>query len=110
MSILDSTYDSKIQLGFLWDVKVEWYKYGAANVIQKQLQELLNSDVKWIEEVEHSWDHNKLIEALKSMLPPQATALNGLDCRIFVTPNVSFVIILINSTGEILKIKFTKKT
>ena len=109
MSILDHNYDVNVSLSDLWDINVMVYKYGHPQSIENEIKRLFRDGAKWIKAVEESWDHYDLIKALEELMPPQATNLSPLRSWQEVYTGSHFIIYISNVSGQVLKVKFTKK-
>lgn len=109
MSILDHNYDVNVSLSDLWDINVIAYKYGHPQSIENEIKRLFRDGAKWIKAVEESWDHCDLIKALEELISPQATNLSPLSSSSTVYTGSHFIIYISNVSGQVLKVKFTKK-
>lgn len=109
MSVLDHNHDVNVPLSDLWDINVMAYKYGQPKQIEDEINYVFRDGAKWIKSVEESWDHCDLIEALEELMPPQATNLSPLRSWQEVYTGSHFIIYISNVSGQVLKIKFTKK-
>lgn len=109
MSILDHNYDVNVSLNDLWDINVMAYKYGQPQLIENEIKRIFGDGTKWVKAVEESWDHCDLIEALEELISPQATNLSPLRSCQEVYTGSHFIIHISNVSGQVLKVKFTKK-
>ena len=110
MSILDNTIEQGLTISKIWDIKVLWCKYSDQLKLQSELTKALDENEKWLYLFEDPlWDFKELFVLIKSLLPPQALGLSGIQYRGIIDINEGFSIHILNAAGPITKIKFKRR-